>query len=327
MTTRSSSAALLALAVAVLAQSASAQTPADFESARTLYREAREARDRGDWPTALAKFKAAHTLAATPITAFEYGGALIATGELAEGREVLLSVARLPRRPDESPKASAARDSAAKLASEVKGRLATVTFKLPPGAGVRLDVDGVAVSDAALGIPRIMNPGKHAIVARTNDKRARFEIDLREGESREVEVPTPNERVETPTPPTSPDGGSPSKLGPAAEDDALAHRPQTRRTHPLTYVGLVTTGVGVGVGTVTGAMTLSQASTLKSDCPGGRCPPDTHDALHRASALGTTATIAFAVAGVGAVLLVTGLLISGGEERPKTASLGTWVFP
>jgi hypothetical protein len=123
-----------------------------------------------------------------------------------------------------------------------------------------------------------------------------------------------------------PDGGSSSKLRPADKDGGPAH-PTVRRTHPLTYVGLVTAGIGVGVGTVTGAMALSQASTLKSDCPGGRCPPDTHDALHRASALGTTSTIAFAVAGVGAVLLVTGLLLSGGEERPKTASLGTWVFP
>ena len=73
---------------------------ADLESARELFKEGREARQNGDLKRALDRFKAAHAYGQTPVTALELGRTHIQLGELVEGREVLLSVARIKVQPD-----------------------------------------------------------------------------------------------------------------------------------------------------------------------------------------------------------------------------------
>src|SRR5262249_10259013 len=65
----------LALALATGAARADTNT-ADVESARALYHDGRALRDAGDLAGSLAKFKAAHAVLPTPITAIECGRAL-----------------------------------------------------------------------------------------------------------------------------------------------------------------------------------------------------------------------------------------------------------
>jgi len=151
-----------------------APSAADLESARELFKEGRELRQAGDIKHALERFKAAHAYGQTPVTALELGRTHIQLGELIEGREVLLSVARMKVQPDETDKSAAARSEAADLAEDAKKRIPTVTVKLTGVASdsaAQLLVDGSAVPIVGLTGIRKVNPGKHAIVARAGTQR------------------------------------------------------------------------------------------------------------------------------------------------------------
>jgi len=66
---------------------------------------------------------------------------------------------------------------------------------------------------------------------------------------------------------------------------------------------------GLAVGGVTGALTLSKAGDVKTQCANGICDPSAKPDLDSASSLATISTIGFAVAGAGAVCGVVGLLL------------------
>jgi hypothetical protein len=297
----------LAIAPPVLCGTAQAQTPADLESARVLYKEGKECREKGDFKCALQKFKAAYTLATTPITAFELGQTYVRLGRLTEGREVLIGVARLPIKQDESAKSAEAREEAKRLADETKARLATLVLKLrasEPPPTVTLDAE--QLPREALDVPRILDPGKHSLVATASGRTKHIELDMHEGETRELELSvseldSPAPGVESP----APHGGS----------------------HVLTVAGLVTAATGITVGAITGAFTLSDASTLKTDCAAGQCLPPSHDLLTSAKTLGTVSTIGFGVGVAGLAMTAIGLLTSHGDSPSKKPPAAAWASP
>jgi hypothetical protein len=66
------------------------------------------------------------------------------------------------------------------------------------------------------------------------------------------------------------------------------------------YGGAALGAVGLGVGIVTGAMTLSTAQDVQPQCDNNICAPAASDDLDTASTLGTVSTIAF-IAGVAGI--------------------------
>lgn len=78
---------------------------------------------------------------------------------------------------------------------------------------------------------------------------------------------------------------------------------------------------GVGVGAVTGLLSLSRVSDLRARCPDNRCPPDARGDADTATALGTVSTVAFigggAALAAGAILLV---IRPGGGEAPAVGA-------
>lgn len=291
-------------------------TAADAETALQLYKEGKERRERGDLPAALEKLKAAYALVETPITALELGRTYALMGRLVEAREILLGVARLPVRKNESKKATEARAESEKIAAELKPRLATITIvvkgdrKPPP----KISVDGVAVPPDAASAPRIVNPGTHTIVLDVDGKTSQAEATVKEGESREVAIePPPASRGpdKQPPPPPPPPGG---------EETTSTGR------SPLVYIGFGTAAVGLAVGTVTGILTLSKASTLDSACRGDKCPPSSQSDIDSASTTGTISTVAFVVAGAGLVVGAAGLWLFK-SDSPSGASARVFVTP
>jgi hypothetical protein len=134
MTTGSSRhlAAALLLSALLLPVAAHAEpNAADLETARGLYVEGLQLRDAAKLDVSLARFKAAYALAPTPITGLELGRAHALVGDLAEAREVLLAVERMPVLPTESAKAASARVEARSLAEQLRTRL-TATKPAPP---------------------------------------------------------------------------------------------------------------------------------------------------------------------------------------------------
>lgn len=303
-----------AIAAAPLAY-AGEPTAADAETALQLYKEGKERREKGDLPAALEKLRAAYALVETPITALELGRTYAMQGKLVEAREILLGVARLPVRKNESKKATEARAESEKMAAELKPRLATITVRVKAsGKTPKLTVDGVAIPPEAASVPRVVNPGAHAIVVELDGRTNKVDASVREGESRDVEIEAP----------ASGDASSSDNPKPPVEqrDDA----PSTGRS-PLVYVGFGTAAVGLAVGAVTGIMTLSKASSLDETCQGDRCPPSAQSDLDSASTTGTISTVAFAVAGVGLVVGTVGLFMSKSEPAAPQPGARLYLTP
>ena len=189
-----------------------APSAADLESARELFKEGRELRQSGDLKRALERFKAAHAYGQTPVTALELGRTHVQLGELVEGREVLLSVARMKVQPDETEKSAAARSEAADLAEEVKKRIPTVSVKLTGVASdsaAQLQVDGFAVPIVGLTGIRKVNPGKHVVVARAGTHEETRNIELEEAKTQDVTIDLSGAGATTPGGP-----GAPPETGP-----------------------------------------------------------------------------------------------------------------
>lgn len=292
-------------------------TAADVESARALYVEGLELRDKGELAESLARFRAAHALAATPITALELGRAESLVGNLVEAREVLLSVERLAPSPSESEKAKHARGEAKALAEQLRARIPAVrlAFDPPQPTPPHVTIDAVEIPPEALGVPRRMNPGKHVVVAESGAARATVDVRLAEAETRTVTVvlrpagaPPPREHVDpSPAPPpvaSRDDGGGPGALF---------------------WAGAGVAGVGVVVGTITGIVALSKSSALADECTGVHCPRSAQGDLDTSRTMGTVSTVSFVVAGVGAaVAVVAWLSRPSGGHASADALRWTW---
>jgi len=309
------------MAIALGSPSARAQrSAADVETARELYNGGRELKAHGDLKGALEKLKAAHALGRTPITGLELARTFAALGQPVDAREVCLGVARLPVSPEETSRSAEARVEAAKLAEEVKPKIATLRLRVrgvPPGAEPIVTVDGAAVPAAALTEARQVNPGPHALTARVGSgPETKGAADLKEGEVRDVELAV--------TPPR--DGDAPKGAPPPAPR-AGGEGAVERRLSPWVIPGFAVAAAGVGVGAVTGVLAASAKGDLDSKCVGSRCGPEAYDTLDRGKLLGNVSTIAFIVGGIGAVAGIYGLThpVPAAPAAPRGAFVQPYV--
>ena len=296
---RALSAGIIMVALALTRDALAEPTAADVETARGLYVEGLELRDGGKLEMSLGRFKAAHALATTPITSLELGRAHALLGELVEAREVLLSIERLPVQPGESGKAANARVEARAMADQLRDRIPglRIVFSPEPPSPPHVTIDGVAIPAEALANPRKVNPGSHTITTEANGARATSTVLLIERELRMVTLtlrasttpvsPADTPR-ETPPPPTTPSTTTTTTTSPTG----------------WFYVGLGAAGVGIVVGSITGAIALSKASTLETECTGSACPRTAADDLSTSRTMGVVSTVAFGVAAFGGALAI-----------------------
>lgn len=319
MTTSNRAARVAAVASAVLFCSlpVRAQSASDLESARDLYKQARELRTKGDLKAALEKFKGANALASTPITALELGRTYMQLGQLLEAREAFLSVSRLKVQPDESERSAAARAEAAELAEQVRPKIPSLVVRVPSGAAVT--VDGVAVPPDAVGLPRKLNPGAHEVSARMGDgPEEKKSVTLKEGESSEITLAPKGDAPSTAAPPgpAAIDARGAAKLDPVPPKDASG-----KSLHPLVWIGGGVAVAGVGFGTVAGIVTLSKKSTINELCQGTHCTPAAESAVSSGRTWATLSTISFIVGGAGAAAAVVGLFLPAASKSKVAAAL------
>jgi hypothetical protein len=313
MSLRAHLAACLAVAIATAtiapatarADGASAEPSAeDKESAKVVFGLALSLREQGKLPEALEKFKLANKLYSTPITALELGKTHLALKQLVAAHAAFASVAKIPIRPSESEKSAEARVEAAKLALEVRPRLAELTIALTVGLGTgvpkgvtpSVTIDDVEVPAKTLDSVQLLDPGEHVIVVRASGAEdRRVTVTLVEGQK----------RVETIAMPTS----APPLLVPPLP------KPEKSSTSPLVYLGFGVAGAGLIVGSVTGVMALMKAKNVKGKCDGDLCPPEVSSDLDLSRRLGNVSTVALVVGGVGATIGVIGLVSSGGGAK------------
>lgn len=306
---------LAALFVLSVSAAASAQrTAQDIESARQLYNQGIELRDRGDMERALEKFRAAHALGNTPVTGLELCRTHAALRQPVEAREVCLGVARIAPLAQETQRSQDARAEASRIAEAERSKIGALRLKVtgvPPGWEPTVLVDGVMVPVAALGQPRAVNPGVHAVSARVGSGvETKATLETREGETRDIEL-----IVQAPSPAPLVEAGGP--VGLAAIDRGQ------KRGNSLPAVSFAVGGVAAVLGTVAGLAALSGERDLSDKCVSKQCGRELHDDLDSAKTWGNVSTVSFVVAGVAAVVgLVSALTQVSGKSvgmPPRTA--------
>lgn len=177
---------------------------------------------------------------------------------------------------------------------EVEESIPTVVLEI---SGVELDRATVTIDGRTYGaLPESiqLNPGEHEIEVTAPDRPTQSHtVTLEAGDRRRlpIDMPSPGE--------------------PAAED-------------PLLVPALVAFGVGglgLLVGTITGAVSLSQAADIDDQCQGDHCPASLESDADSAKAVGHASTAFFIIAGLAAGTGATLLLIRSQSGPDDAASL------
>lgn len=286
-----------------------AASAADLETARELIVKGRELRDKGDLPGALEKLRAAHALAHTPITGIELARTHVALKQPLEARDVCLGIGRMPVTREETSRSKEARDEAAKIAEDMRPKIASITVKVkaPAGRAVVVKIDDVVVPVAGLE-GRKVNPGKHVVTARIDEgAEARADVEVSEGGTKEIALEPEVPKAVARRPDESPTVPKPSEWV------------EEKRISPLVPIGFAVGAAGVAVGSVAGILAVSKKADLQ--CGDNReCRGTAASDLTTARAMADVSTVAFVVGGVGVVVGVAGLL-SPSTVRVRKGSL------
>ena len=279
---------VLALALTVPSRRATAQTAADVSAARDLFIQGSELVQQGKWDEARERYERSLRLKRAAITLYSLGLAQKNTGRLVEALENMRAFLAEPSaeatRPYEKP--------AQQAIAELEKRVARIELHVEPArlSGIAVTIDGQAVPAAALGVPRLVNPGPHEVAATAPGySAARASETVAEGAQATVKLSL-EKMAEPAALPKAPGAARRSSAG----DAAL--RPS--RALPFALIG--GGAAGLGAGAIVGLFGVSQAS----DAP-TRDGPEADAArtkMHVGDVLGGLGVVA---AGVGVVLLLT----------------------
>lgn len=230
-------------------------TAAEVAVARKAFAAATELEAQKKWGEAEAKLREAIAIKETPGLRYHLGFCLENQQKLVEALVEYDRADEMLRQgvkaPDVSELLGPARDG-------VKKRVANVTLKLPAKVdGVRVEVDGVAVKAAVIGKVMPQNPGRRVFTASAPGRQPfRRELELAEGESRELAIDLPEKSAAplaappgTPAPAADPaeEGGGAKEGSAGAHLDSQSAKPGSART--LVLVGeLAFTAVALGAG-------------------------------------------------------------------------------
>jgi hypothetical protein len=300
----------MALAATLAAPASAAPTAADRETARSMMQEGRDLRDKGDLQGALQRFKAADDIMHVPTTSLEVARTQVALGLLVEARDTIAAIHKTSGQADDPTPFKDARVKADELDAQLEGRIPTLTISVSGGAegdSPAITVDGVSLPSSAAALPRKVDPGHHVVTAKAASGQAKEELDIAEGEKKDVTL-------------TLVAGGS---GGPQEDSGGADTRPIVHTPGLVTYGAIGVGGVGLATGIVTGILELSKASTVKGECPTKQCAPGTAASdLSAANTLATISTLGFAVAAAGGIVAVVSLVLghkaSGGAQAPAT---------
>ncbi len=186
-------------------------------------------------------------------------------------------------------------------------------------AQVRIDGEPYALDS---GAAKRADPGPH-VVEVTSSAHPRLE--------RTVTLPNQGGVVTVEMPLSAPRAGStPSGAQTEAAPPPPAETGQTTQARGSLALPLFAFGVGavgIGVGAVTGAMSLSNVSDLRSHCPNNQCPPSQQSEIDSTKTLGVVSTVGFVVGGVGAAAGAVLLLLRHPAAETAATARGSGVTP
>ncbi|HEX8796368.1 MAG TPA: hypothetical protein VF765_35700, partial [Polyangiaceae bacterium] len=249
-----------------------------------------------------------------PSTALWTAKAQMQLGLLVEARDTIAAMRRMPEQPNDPKPFKDARAEAIKLDDQLAPRVAALTIVLkgaPPGDGASMTIDDVQVPATAVGLPRSVDAGHHVVAIKSPTAQGQAEVDVKEGEQKQLEVNL-DAIAAPPPPPTTTDQPPPQTEEPPAP--VRSHAPTA-----LTWIGIGLAGAGAIAGGITGVMSMQKTSTIKNDCANNTCGQSDYATLDSANTLALVSDIGFGVAGAGAILAVVTLLV-GHDEAPAASA-------
>ncbi len=289
---------LIPLAIAAAAHGAQ---PGKAQAADALFQSAKQAVAKGDLATACAQFGESQRLDPAVGTLLNLADCEQRSGKFAAALDHFRE-ARSLLAPDDF-RISFADEHMAALSRRVS--YLTVRLAGTPIAGTKVLRDNVEIPSASIGAAVPVDPGSHTYVVRVPghpDSHMQV-VALREGEQRTIEV--------------SP--GAENREGEA--DSAAAGGPSTGPSRALVYtvggIGIA----GLGVGMVTGLMTMHAASTYKAHCntDTGQCDQAGLDAASTGRTTSVMSPIGFGVGALGIGLAAYWLLAPAKASQAAVA--------
>lgn len=311
-------------------------------AARALAIDGVKLAEAGDCEGAVEKLHKAQQLYHSPVVASRLGECEIELGRLVEGTERLRKLLREPVPENASAAVHRAFARAKTVLDQATPKLAAINITVigPARDEVVVTVNGRSVPSAALGVEFPADPGRQVVeVSAPGYYPAQEQVSLAPGQSSTISVslkaePRPAADLSEPWPaekPTrtkkkaTPSEPEPTRQPARVEDTASPSRAPA-------YVSLAVGVVGLGVGAGFGLAAKGDYDALAPECPSGKCPLGSADALDAARRKGTIATVGLGVGAAG-IVLGTIFLLTGSSSDAATpeqalglpAGVRTWV--
>lgn len=299
--------ALLALPLPALADA----TPEDRASADQLYNDASKLMAAGKYAEACPKLGASQRLDPAIGTLLKLGFCFNYTGQTASAWASFNDAEAMARKAGDKARA----DQAAKQARDLEGKLSRLVIEsAAPEVEVRRD--GALVDRSVLGTALPVDPGAHTLTASAPGHEpwsSSITVAARPGTTT-VRVPaltlTP---VAAPPPPPTPAASAAAAPAPRAAEGWSTQR--------KVALGVGGAGVvGVVIGAVFGAMTLSKTSAAKGHCSTTEPPQCDPEGLTLYGDAKTTANVSNVAMGVGGAAVIGGVVLfltAPAGEAPK----------
>ena len=295
----------------LFAGDACAATAGEKAAAREAAQAGIEAFKNEQYQEAISLLSRAEKVLHAPPHLLYMGRAHIEQGSFVQAREILLALVNEELK-DGAPKSF--RDSqtiAKELLEEIEPLIAKLTVRVE-GAdeSVRVFVDDVEVPATLLGLPYPVDPGDRILRAEAGELKSEpVAVTVGEGDTQEVVL-----RIEGK--PKKPPIDMDDEESESEEKEPAPAEPEKQGVHPLVPVGFATAAIGIGVGSVTGIMSLNKASkTQDTYCDGNACEAGAQDGIDSTKTLATVSNIGFAVGAVGLGLGIYGL-VAGKSQSP-----------
>jgi hypothetical protein len=327
-------AALWACAMMAWGASALADGSDKVGRARALAEQAADLLDAKNYAEALDRASQAEAIFHAPTHVLMIAQAHEALGHLAAAADTYEQLVAEPL-PKSAPKAFLAAQATAKQRlTPLLSRVPSLLLKVQAGAGApssaTASIDGHSFA-LRPGMAERLDPGKHVLrVTAPGFKASEQSIALPDkGGVTILEVVLEPEEA----------GGQPVPVPPPGEPAATAapEQPPPPDKKPAgsrvpAYAAFSAGGVGLLLGTITGAVSLAQVGTLKSQCKNDLCNPSEQGTLNSAKAPGVVSDFGFGVGIAGVAAGVVLLIVRPGapkDSAPPTAGFRVepWVGP
>lgn len=313
---------------------AAAATDEEKAGARAAATQGQAAYEKQHWAESLDLFTRAESLVHSPVHLLYKARSLAKLGQLVKAREAYLAVTR-DDSASTSPAVLKAREDAAKEVAEIEPRLANLTVKVegPGAAEASVEMDGVKVPIALVGVARPADPGQHTLQASANGAAADPQtVTLKEGGAATVTLllkPVAGAPPAVPPPTAEPVAQPPM----TAEADTKSATQSGNGLRTASYVSFGVGVAGLAVGTVFALKAKSKYSDGNALCENqDPCQLTSAEAAQReqlgkdGDSAKTLSIVGFVVGGVG-VAAGTTLFILSGKKQTESARAGVhpWI--